>query len=37
MANRTLTGVDWSTAGDWGKRPLYLDEYEIMVIARKAA
>jgi len=25
------------TAGNWGRRPLDLDEIEIMILARKAA
>jgi len=37
LAGLEVEHIGGGTAGDWGKRPLDLDEYEIMVIAGKAA
>ena len=35
-AGMTVQGVYGGTAGNWGLRPVELDEYELMVIAEKA-
>jgi len=35
MAGMSVLGIWGGTAGDWGKRPLDLDEIEVMVVARK--
>ena len=32
-----ISGIYGGTAGDWGLRPPKLDEYELMVIARKSS
>lgn len=37
LAGMAVLNVWGGTAGNWGKRPLDLDEIEIMVVARKAA
>jgi SAM-dependent methyltransferase len=35
LAGLEVLGIWGGTAGSWGKRPIDLDEYEIMVLARK--
>lgn len=35
LAGFTVEHIGGGTAGNWGRRPLELDEYEIMVICRK--
>jgi cyclopropane fatty-acyl-phospholipid synthase-like methyltransferase len=37
LAGLTVRGMWGGTAGDWGHRPLKLDEYEIMVLASRPA
>jgi ubiquinone/menaquinone biosynthesis C-methylase UbiE len=37
LAGMTTINIWGGTAGNWGRRPLDLDEIEIMVVARKAA
>ena len=37
MAGFEIEHIGGGTAGNWGKRPLDLDEIELMIIARKAA
>jgi SAM-dependent methyltransferase len=37
LAGLETLGIWGGTAGTWGKRPIDLDEYEIMVLARKAS
>ncbi|UCG60522.1 MAG: methyltransferase domain-containing protein [Candidatus Zixiibacteriota bacterium] len=37
MTGFTVDHIGGGTAGNWGKRPIELDEYELMVIAHKAA
>jgi SAM-dependent methyltransferase len=37
LAGLSVLNVWGGTAGNWGKRPLDLDEIEIMIVARKAA
>lgn len=37
VAGLTVLAVWGGTAGNWGKRPLALDEIEVMVVARKTA
>jgi hypothetical protein len=32
----SVTNIWGGTAGDWGRRPLDLDEMEIMIVARKS-
>ena len=34
-AGMTVRGVYGGTAGNWGLRPIELDEYELMVIAQR--
>jgi len=36
LAGMSVTNIWGGTAGDWGRRPLDLDEMEIMVVARKS-
>ena len=35
LAGLAVLGIWGGTAGNWGRRPLDLDEMEIMVVARK--
>jgi len=37
LAGMTVIDMWGGTAGNWGKRPLELDEFEIMVVARQTA
>ncbi len=37
LAGMAVVSVWGGTAGNWGRRPLDLDEFEIMIVARKAA
>lgn len=37
MAGLRVSNIWGGTAGNWGRRPVDLDEMEIMVLARKAA
>lgn len=37
LAGLTVLHIWGGTAGNWGRRPIELDEYEIMVVARKTA
>jgi hypothetical protein len=35
MAGFQVDHIGGGTAGNWGNRPIELDEYELMVLARK--
>jgi hypothetical protein len=37
LAGMTVLNMWGGTAGNWGRRPLDLDEIEIMAVARKTA
>ncbi|MBI4617467.1 MAG: methyltransferase domain-containing protein [Planctomycetes bacterium] len=37
LAGMSVLGIWGGTAGNWGKRPIELDEFEIMVVARRTA
>jgi SAM-dependent methyltransferase len=37
LAGIEVTGMWGGTAGNWGKRPIELDEFEIMIAGRKAS
>jgi hypothetical protein len=37
QAGLEVTAIWGGTAGNWGRRPIELDEIEIMVVGRKAA
>ena len=37
LAGMAVLNMWGGTAGNWGRRPLDLDEIEIMIVARKAA
>jgi hypothetical protein len=37
LAGMSMVSMWGGTAGNWGRRPLDLDEMEIMIVARKSA